>query len=228
VADLRERLIVALDVPGGEPARDLVGRLGAEVLWYKVGSQLFVAEGPGFVRWLLGQGKRVFLDLKLHDIPNTVEGALRATAALGVQMTTVHAAAGPGALERAAAVERETGLMVVGVTVLTSREAPSAVSLQEEVVARAEDCRRSGLRAVVAPAPALPALREALGETLRIVTPGIRPAGRPRGDQVWIATPAEALRLGASWLVVGRPVLEAEDPAGAVRAILEEMEAASR
>jgi orotidine-5'-phosphate decarboxylase len=234
--DPREHLIVALDLPGLTEARALVARLGSDVLWYKIGLELFTAAGPEAVRAVKGEGKRVFLDLKLHDIPNTVARAVARGAALGADLVDMHVSAGEEAMRAAAAALREgpdpVACRILGVTVLTSAKrldatGPlSAEALVEEVVRRAEAARAAGLDGVVCPATATAAVRERCGPDFALLNPGIRPAGAALQDQQWVGTPGAALRAGARWLVVGRPVTAAPDPVAAARELLDQVRAA--
>ena len=225
--DPRQRLIVALDVSTAAAAQKIVAAVGDSVLTYKVGMQLYTAEGPQVVRDLVACGRRVFLDLKYHDIPNTVAGAVSEAAKLGVSMLTVHAA-GSGKMLRAAveAAEVRPGLMVLAVTVLTSLDAYDLDkigirgSVEDSVVRLATIALANGCQGVVASAREASTLRAELGSKFAIVTPGVRPAGTSAGDQVRIVTPAEAIAAGASHIVVGRPITEAADPAAEARAIL--------
>jgi orotidine-5'-phosphate decarboxylase len=225
---MRERLIVALDVPNAKAAQDLMGRIGDSAVFYKVGLQLFTAEGPGFVAELARSGRKVFLDLKLHDIPNTVAHAVQSVRGLGASMLTVHASGGAEMLK--AAVEAAgPQLGVLAVTVLTSlndqrlREIGVAGRTTDQVLLLAALAQTAGCRGVVASPQEVSQLRQALGNGLAIVSPGIRPSGADKNDQQRIATPREAIRAGASHLVVGRPITDANDPAQAVEAILAEM-----
>jgi orotidine-5'-phosphate decarboxylase len=225
--DPRQRLIVALDVSTAGAARKIVAAVGDSALTYKVGMQLYTAEGPQVVRDLVASGRRVFLDLKYHDIPNTVGAAVREAAQLAVSMLTVHAA-GSGKMLRAAveAAETRPGLMVLAVTVLTSLDAHDLDkigvrgSVEDSVVRLATIALANGCHGVVASAREASTLRAELGDKFAIVTPGVRPAGSSAGDQVRIVTPAEAIASGASHIVVGRPITEAADPAAEARAIL--------
>lgn len=228
---MRERLIVALDVSSAGEAQRLVQRIGEAAGIYKVGLQLFTAEGPGLVRELVASGRRVFLDLKLHDIPNTVGHAVKAAAELGVHMLTVHSSGG-SAMLRAAAEASAGRLNLLAVTVLTSLSdddlheigVPGQVvdqALRMAVLARTAGCH--GI--VTSPRELLP-LRRLLGESFAIVTPGIRPAGAATHDQQRTATPAQAIGNGASHIVVGRPITHAPDPIQAAQAIITEMEQA--
>jgi orotidine-5'-phosphate decarboxylase len=232
----RDRLIVALDVPGLAEAEALVDRLGGTVARVKIGSQLFSAAGPAAVEAMRRRGLEVFLDLKFHDIPSTVAGAAAAATRLGVFMFDVHAGGGPAMMAAAAQAAAETarGLgrprpLVLAVTVLTSLDRAglallgATTSLEGQVLHLAQLARDSGLDGCVASPNEIAPLRRLLGPRWTIVTPGVRPAGSDAGDQARVATPAAAARAGAHYLVVGRPVIAAADPARAARAILEEM-----
>jgi orotidine-5'-phosphate decarboxylase len=229
----RERLIVALDVPEEALAMVLVDALAGHVGMFKVGSQLFTSAGPDVVRAIVAKGERVFLDLKFHDIPNTVAGAVASAAQLGVSLLTVHGLGGKAMLEAAAGAIPAMGTRLLAITVLTSHdertlgEVGVGRTLDEEVRALARLARSAGIDGVVASPHEVPLLREACGKDLLIVTPGIRPAGARAADQARAATPAAALAAGADYLVVGRPITEAADPAAAARAIVKEMEGRS-
>ncbi|HKN72989.1 MAG TPA: orotidine-5'-phosphate decarboxylase [Terriglobales bacterium] len=226
--DPRQRLIVALDVSTAEAARKIVAAVGDSAHAYKVGMQLYTAEGPAIVHELVGSGRRVFLDLKYHDIPNTVGAAVREGAQLGVSMLTVHASGGGKMLR--AAVEAghavNPGLLVLAVTVLTSLDDVELGKIGmrggvlEEVLRLAALALSNGCQGVVASAQEAAALREEFGHDFVIVTPGVRLAGSGPHDQARVVTPAEAIAAGASYIVVGRPVTEASDPAAEARAIL--------
>jgi orotidine-5'-phosphate decarboxylase len=231
--DPRQRLIVALDVSTGEAARKIVAAVGDSALTYKVGMQLYTAEGPPIVRELVASGRRIFLDLKYHDIPNTVGAAVGAAAKLGVSMLTVHAAGG-GKMLRAAAEAAEKvnpELLVLAVTVLTSLDDTDLGTLgmrggvSDQVLRLAALALADGCRGIVASAHECEALREEFGRDFVIVTPGVRPAGSGHDDQARVVTPAEAIAAGASHIVVGRPITEARDPAAEARAILGQMAA---
>ena len=220
-------LIVAFDMATGRDALMLAARL-PELRWAKVGPVLYVREGPALIQEFAQRGIRVFLDLKWHDIPSTVAGAVTAARDLGISMATVHCLGGRAMLSAAA---RAAGpdLPLVGVTVLTSHDAAELesvlgrgvpdVGFEAERLARA--ALQAGLRGVVASGQEVGFLREALGPTPWIVVPGIRPPGEPAGDQVRTIEPAEAVRRGATHLVVGRPITAARDPAGAYRRLVE-------
>jgi orotidine-5'-phosphate decarboxylase len=228
--DLRQRLIVALDVSTAAAARKIVMAVGDAAPTYKVGMQLYTAEGPQVVRDLVASGRRVFLDLKYHDIPHTVGAAVREAAQLGASMLTVHAAGG-GKMLRAAveAVRSNPQLMVLAVTVLTSMEVNDLDKIGirgnvvDSVLRLARMALAEGCHGVVTSAREVPTLRVKLGEDFAIVVPGVRPAGSGHGDQVRVATPAEAIAAGASYIVVGRPITEAADPLAEAYAILAEI-----
>jgi orotidine-5'-phosphate decarboxylase len=230
--DPRQRLIVALDVSTAVAARRIVAAVGDSAHAYKVGMQLYTAEGPSIVRELVDSGRSVFLDLKYHDIPTTVAAAVREAAQLGVSMLTVHASGGGkmlrAATEAAAAATPagQSGLLVLAVTVLTSLDDVELgkiglrTSVGDQVLRLAALARSNGCGGVVASAREAAALREEFGRDLTIVTPGVRPAGSGHDDQIRVVTPAEAIAAGASHIVVGRPITEAQDPAAEARAIL--------
>jgi orotidine-5'-phosphate decarboxylase len=232
--EARKRLIVALDVPDAASAARLVGQLENTCQWYKVGLELFTAAGPAVIEPLVARGHSVFLDLKLHDIPNTVASAVRSAAALGVKMLTLHASGGPAMLSAArAALEGITDPpQLLAVTILTSMDSAqlSAVGLDRSPAAEVELLARmalaAGIHGFVCSPQEVHALRALTGPEGLLVTPGIRPAGAAHGDQKRIATPIEALRQGASYLVVGRPITQSPDPAESADAILQEMAAA--
>jgi len=232
--EARRRLIVALDFPNAEAAFDLLDRLDSKCVWFKVGLELFVAGGPALIQPLVERGCSIFLDLKFNDIPNTVAGAVRSAASLGVRMMTVHASGGPTML--AAAQSALDGLanppQLLAVTVLTSMDQAqvNAVGVGRSPAAQVELLARMGLSAgingFVCSPQEVATLRTLAGPEAVLVIPGIRPAGGEVGDQKRVATPAEALRQGASYLVVGRPITQAADPAAAAEGILAEMAAA--
>ena len=226
--DPRQKLIVALDVSTAVAAHRTVSAIGESAPIYKVGLQLYTAEGPQIVRDLVAAGRRIFLDLKYHDIPNTVAAAVREAARLGVSMLTVHAS-GSGKMLRAAvdaARAANPALIVLGVTVLTSMDEDDLEKIgvrgtvQDEVLRLAELALANGCQGIVASAREASRLRAELGHDFALVTPGVRPAGSGHGDQVRVVTPAEAVAAGASHIVVGRPITEATDPAAEARAIL--------
>jgi orotidine-5'-phosphate decarboxylase len=229
----RDRLIVALDTPGLPAAEALVERLAGVVSHFKVGSALFTAAGPAAVEMIRRHGGRVFLDLKYHDIPATVAGAVEAAAHLGVGLLTVHASGGAAMLRAAAEAARAAGRdrpRIVAVTVLTSldravlhREVGVPVAVEGHAVHLAALAREAGCDGVVASPREAARLRAILGPTALIVTPGIRPSGSVADDQARTAAPGVAVRAGADYLVVGRPITGAADPTAAAQAILAEL-----
>ena len=227
----RDRLIVALDFPAASKALGLVERLEGRARWFKVGLELYIAAGPAIVEALVSRGYSVFLDLKLHDIPNTVAGAVRSAAGLGAGLLTIHAGGGPAMLKaaREAAESAPGAPKLLAVTVLTSMDAAqlAATGVERTPAEQVEVLGRMGLeagiRGFVCSPQEVKALRAMTGPEGTLVIPGIRPAGAALGDQQRVATPAAALRDGASYLVVGRPITQASEPAKAVEAILVEM-----
>ena len=231
----QDRLIVALDFPDAASALALVDRLDSACRWVKVGLELFIAEGPQVVSALTARGLHVFLDLKLHDIPNTVAGAVRTASAAGARLLTLHAAGGPAMLE--AAANAAAGLpnppQLLAVTVLTSMDSPQlqAVGIFDppaaQVARLASTAWNSGIRGFVCSPQEIASTRASF-PAATLVIPGIRPAGAAVGDQKRVATPASAITAGADFLVVGRPITQAPDPAAAAAAILEEIASAAK
>jgi orotidine-5'-phosphate decarboxylase len=225
----RDRLIVALDVADAAAARAMVDRLAGHVGMFKIGSQIFTAAGPDFVREVIARGEKVFLDLKFHDIPNTVAGAVSAAGQLGVSLVDVHALGGKEMLEAAVGALPAMGIRLLAITILTSHKEETlasigvAGSVADSVRRLAVLARDAGADGVVASPQEVAPVREACGRDFMIVTPGIRPAGSARGDQARTATPAAAVAAGADYIVVGRPILEAADPAAAADAIVREL-----
>ena len=228
--EARERLIVALDVPSVAKAEAMVTRLGDSVRFYKIGYQLAFAGGLLFARKLAAAGKQVFLDLKLHDIGNTVAKGVESVAQLGATFLTVHAY--PQTMKAAIEGRRGSKLRILAVTVLTSYDdadlaaAGYEMDVKELASARAEQARDIGIDGLVCSAEEAATLREIAGAGMVLVTPGIRPTGSDVGDQKRIVTPARAIKAGADYLVVGRPVVEAVDPKAAADAIVAEINAA--
>ncbi len=230
--DARDRLIVALDLPSRGAALAVVDLLGDDVLWYKVGLELYLAEGAGIVRELTARGKRVFLDLKLHDIPNTVAGAVRSVAQGGASLLTLHAAGGPVMLRAAvdAAHEVAAAPKLLAVTVLTSMDATELAAvgvehaLPDQVQALGRMALSCGVDGLVCSTLEVQSLRELGGPGPLLVVPGIRSATGATGDQRRTASAVEALDRGASMVVVGRPITQAIDPANAARAVLLQMD----
>lgn len=227
-ADMRDRLIVGLDVPTLAEAEKAVRELEGTVSFYKIGYQLTFAGGLDFARELASGGTKVFLDMKLLDIDNTVSKGVEAIARMGVTMLTLHAY--PKAMRAAVAAARGSELCLLGVTVLTSMDEQDLIEAGYEydphtlVLRRAEQALAAGMGGIVCAASEAAAARKVVGPELAIVTPGIRPAGGKAGDQKRVVTPADAIRAGASHLVVARPIIGAVDRVAAARAILAEME----
>ena len=226
---IRERLIVALDLPTAEEAKGLVEKLGEAVVFYKIGLELFVGGGYfDLIDWLLEREKKVFADLKFYDIPATVGRAVRNLSRTGVHLATIH---GDRAIMEAAA-EHKGDLKILAVTVLTSLDDRAASELgysgdlRTLVLERAVLAKEAGVDGVIASGREAAAIRRHVGEDLLIVTPGIRPVGSSAGDQKRIVTPDQAIRSGADYLVVGRPIREAEDPKAAALAIQREIASA--
>ncbi len=226
----RDRLIVALDVPSVADAERMVATLGDTVSFYKIGYELAFAGGIAFAGELAQAGKQIFLDLKLHDITNTVERATDRAAALGASFLTVHAF--PQTMRAAVAGRGRGKLKILAVTVLTSwddadvKEAGYSLSLRDLVAKRAEQARAAGIDGLVASAAEAAELRARVGKSLLLVTPGIRPAGGEAGDQKRVVTPAAAIKAGVDHMVVGRPITAAADPKAAARSIVAEIESA--
>jgi orotidine-5'-phosphate decarboxylase len=227
--DVRDKLIIGLDVPSVGEARNVIDRIGDAGTFYKIGYQLAYAGGFELARELIAEGKKVFLDLKLHDIGNTVEEGVRSVARLGATFLTVHAY--PQTMRAAVAGKAGSSLQILAVTVLTSYDerdlaeagyAPGATpaALVERRAAQARDI---GVDGIVCAAPEADRVRAILGPDRLIVTPGIRPAGAEAGDQKRVLTPAEGIRLGADHLVVARPIIKAADPRAAAEAIVQEI-----
>jgi orotidine-5'-phosphate decarboxylase len=228
--------IVALDVGSTDEALAMVRRLGDSCRFYKVGSELFTAAGPSVVRALLDEGTDIFLDLKFHDIPNTVAGAVRSAAALGVRLLTVHAAGGPAMLRAAqdaadSAVSSGSRCQLLAVTVLTSFDADAlarswgrdAVEVEREVVRLAGEAATAGLHGIVCSGAEAAAVRAAYGDRLALLVPGIRLAGGSSHDQRRVMTPAVAQAAGARYLILGRAVTAAADPRRAMATVLAEL-----
>ena len=228
VTNPRERIIVALDVSTRDAALLLVRALSPHAGLFKIGLQLYTAAGPDVVRAAGDLGGRIFLDLKLHDIPNTVARAVESASSLGVEMLTLHLSGGRAMIEAATqATKPETRLL--GVTVLTSanettlRETGVSSSIEEQVLRLARLGVEAGVNGIVASAQEARALRQAFGASLGIVTPGIRPIGSDAADQQRVTTPAAALAAGADYLVIGRPITAAQDPRAAIERIAAEL-----
>jgi orotidine-5'-phosphate decarboxylase len=229
--DARERLIVALDLPSVNAAEAMVSRLGETVCFYKIGYQLAFAGGLPFAAGLIAAGKQVFLDLKLHDIGNTVAKGVESVAQLGATFLTVHAY--PQTMKAAVAGKQGSKLRILAVTVLTSYDdadlaaAGYDMGVGELAAARASQARDTGVDGLVCSAEEAANLRAIVGPGMVLVTPGIRPAGSASGDQKRIMTPAKAIAAGADYLVVGRPIVEAGNPEAAAERIVAEIEQAN-
>ena len=231
-SSLRDRLIVALDVPTTDEAEGLVTRLGDSVGFYKIGLELAFGGGLALAERLIGDGKRVFLDLKLHDIPATVERAAAQVARLGASFLTVHAF--PQTMQAARTGVGDSGLGVLAVTVMTSYDdadlaaAGYCLGVRDLVARRADQAMAAGVAGLILSAEEVAAMRRRVDRELLLVTPGIRPAGADVGDQKRVMTPSAALDAGADYLVIGRPITRAPDPRAAADAILGEMAALRR
>lgn len=223
-----EKIIVALDVATGKEALKLVSLLSNDVGIFKIGLQAYTAEGPALIRPISLLGPKVFLDLKLHDIPNTVAKAVEAAGKLGVRMVTLHLSGGSEMI-RAAVAARSSDMLLLGVTVLTSATAETldqigvSENMEDHVLRLARLGVANGIDGLVASPHEARMLRREFGDTIRIVTPGIRPSGSEPGDQKRFATPREAIEAGADYLVIGRPITGAADPKAAVARVVEEL-----
>jgi orotidine-5'-phosphate decarboxylase len=226
----RDRMIVALDLPSVDLARAMVERIGDAASFYKIGMELTYSGGLPLAEDLVRAGKKVFLDLKLHDIPNTVASATKQVANLGATFLTIHAY--PQTMQAAREVLGASSLQLLAVTVLTScndedlREAGFAYGVKELVARRARQALDIGVHGLVMSAEEVESMRALLGQDILLVTPGIRPAGADTGDQKRVMTPARAIAAGSDYLVIGRPVTQAPDPRAAAQAIVEEIAAA--
>lgn len=227
-----ERIIVALDLPGYDAAASMVENLGESVSYYKVGFEMFIRDGEKILSMLKKAGKEIFLDLKLHDIPNTVKNSVEAICGKGIALTTLHTMGGFEMMSAAAAARDASsdGVKLLGVTVLTSMNETTLrddlkvmETLPGMVKGLASVARRAGLNGIVASAQELPILREHFSEDFLIVTPGIRPAWAETGDQKRIVTPGKAFDMGASFLVIGRPVTGHKNPKEAIQRIHDEL-----
>lgn len=226
----RERLIVALDVPTTTEALALVSILSGNISRFKIGLQLFTAAGPEIIRAVAASGAKIFLDLKLHDIPNTVGKAVAAAAAHGVEMLTIHLSGGRAMIEAAVAAKGPT-LQLFGVTVLTGsdaetlRETGISSTPEEQVIRLAALGKRAGVDGLITSPQEVRVLREKLGDEIGIITPGVRPGWATADDQKRFMTPREAIENGADYLVIGRPITAHPNPREAVEKILAELEA---
>jgi orotidine-5'-phosphate decarboxylase len=226
----RDRLIVGLDVPNLQEAEKVVGALGDDILYYKIGYQLAFAGGLEFARDLAASGKKIFLDMKLLDIDNTVASGVENIVKMGMSMLTLHAY--PKTMKAAVEAAKGSGLCLLGVTVLTSMDEGDLIAAGYEydphtlVLRRAEQAHLAGMGGIVCSAEESAAVRKVIGPDMALVTPGIRPAGSDKGDQKRVMTPADAIKAGSSHLVVARPIVKAADPKEAAHSILAEIDAA--
>jgi orotidine-5'-phosphate decarboxylase len=227
----QDKIIIALDVPDTEGAMRLLDALETPTLC-KIGLELFTAQGPSVVKAIMDRGSSVFLDLKFHDIPNTVGHAVRSATDLGVAMTTLHASGGPVMLEaaaKAAAASGNSDLLLLAVTVLTSMDSAQLASTgigvepKEQVLRLAGLATAAGIGGIVCSPLEVTTIRESLGKKLRIVTPGVRPTWTTAGDQKRVMTPSEAVVAGADWLVIGRPITAAKSPKEAYAKVVAEL-----
>jgi orotidine-5'-phosphate decarboxylase len=228
-------LILALDVPTREDAAPILRQLRGQLRWVKIGLQMFTAYGPNYVREVAGMGFNIFLDLKLHDIPNTVAKAVESLGPLPISMLTIHTSGGAEMMRAAVAAQQKTNpkLLILGVTVLTSTDAAGLnetgvnASPEEQVARLGQLAAQAGVKGLVCSPLEVAMLRGKLPADMQLVTPGIRPASEAgKDDQKRIMTPADAARAGSTYIVVGRPILQAADPAAAARAILADLSGA--
>ena len=229
----KQKIIIAVDAPDAKAALKLVDQLSGQGCIFKIGLQLFTAEGPAIVREIQSRGNRIFLDLKFHDIPNTAREAVLSAIALGVDMTTIHLCGGPEMVGDSIRAAKDSKTLILGVSVLTSMDEASlhAVSVQltsrDQVLHLAQMGVANGLRGIVASPLEIAPLREKFGASLTIVTPGVRPTGSSACDQKRVMTPGDAIRAGADYLVIGRPIKGAASPMDALESIANEMAAAT-
>jgi orotidine-5'-phosphate decarboxylase len=226
----KDKIIVALDLPSVDTARKLISVLGEDVSWYKIGLQLFALGGPTFVQEIKSSGAKIFLDLKFHDIPNTVRSAVESACSLRVDMLTIHLSGGSEMCQAAMKGRGETSTQILGVTVLTSQtevtlsEIGIQRSLTQQVLSLAAIAKTTGVTGLIASPLELEPLRNEFDNHFVIVTPGVRPTWSTTEDQKRFTTPAEALKLGADYLVIGRPITAAPDPKSAFSRIASELD----
>ena len=226
----KEKIIVALDLPSVDMARKLISVLAPDVSWYKIGLQLFALGGPTFVQEVKSSGAKVFLDLKFHDIPNTVRSAVESACSLGVDMLTIHLSGGSEMCQAAVKGRGVSSTQILGVTVLTSQTEATLFeigiqrSLTEQVLCLAALAKSAGVTGLIASPLELEPLRTEFGKEFVIVTPGVRPSWSTAGDQKRFTTPSEALKQGADYLVIGRPIIADADPKAAFSRIASEIE----
>ena len=225
----KDKIIVALDLPSVDAARHLISTLGKDVSWYKIGLQLFGLGGPAFVQEVKASGAKIFLDLKFHDIPNTVRSAVESACALGVDMLTIHLSGGSEMCQAAVKGRGANSTLLLGVTVLTSQTEATLSeiginrSLTQQVISLATLAKSTGTTGLIASPLELEPLRKEFGKSFVIVTPGVRPTWSAAEDQKRFTTPAEAIKLGADYLVIGRPITASPDPKAAFLRIASEI-----
>jgi orotidine-5'-phosphate decarboxylase len=225
----KEKIIVPLDVASLAKARDLIGQLGGKVGCFKVGLQLFTAAGPSIIEEVKATGSKIFLDLKFHDIPNTVGQAVRSACAMEVDMLTIHLCGGSEMCQAAVEGRAESATLLLGVTVLTSQndrtlaEIGTKANVAEQVLLLATLAKATGITGLISSPREVRALRDRFGSYFTIVTPGVRASGTSSDDQKRVMTPLEAIEAGADYLVIGRSITAATDPVAALRGIVEEM-----
>jgi orotidine-5'-phosphate decarboxylase len=225
----KDKIIVALDLPSVAVARNLIATLGPGVSWYKIGLQLFSFGGPAFVQEVKASGAKVFLDLKFHDIPNTVQAAVESACALGVDMLTIHLSGGSELCQAAVKGRGSNSTLLLGVTVLTSQTEATLSEIginrpvTQQVISLAALAKTTGITGLIASPLELEALRKEFGKAFVIVTPGVRPTWSAAGDQKRFTTPSEALKLGADYLVIGRPITGSPNPRDAFLRIASEL-----
>jgi orotidine-5'-phosphate decarboxylase len=227
----KDKIIVALDLPSVDEARKLISVLGDDVSWYKIGLQLFSLGGPAFLQEVKESGAKIFLDLKFHDIPNTVRSAVESSCTLGADMLTIHLCGGTEMCQAAVEGRGTSSTVLLGVTVLTSQTEATLFeigihrSLTQQVLSLATLAKATGVTGLIASPLELEPLRNKFGKDLVIVTPGVRPTWSTAGDQKRFTTPADALKLGADYLVIGRPITASPDPKSAFSRIASELQA---
>ena len=225
----KDKIIVALDLPSVDAARNMIKTLGKGVSWYKIGLQLFALGGPAFIQEVKAGGAQIFLDLKFHDIPNTVRSAVESSCALGVDMLTIHLSGGSEICQAAVKGRGSNSTLILGVTVLTSQtEATLAEtgvnrSMTQQVISLAALAKANGITGLIASPLELEPLHQEFGKSFVIVTPGVRPTWSEAGDQKRFTTPSEAIKLGADYLVIGRPITASPDPKTAFSRIASEL-----
>lgn len=225
----KDKIIVALDLPSIDSARDVIKTLGKDVSWYKIGLQLFALGGPAFVQEVKATGAKIFLDLKFHDIPNTVRSAVEAACALGADMLTIHLSGGSEMCQAAMKGRGSSSTLILGVTVLTSHSEATLSdiginrSITQQVISLATIAKSTGITGLIASPLELEPLHQEFGESFVIVTPGVRPTWSEAGDQKRFTTPSEAMKLGADYLVIGRPITASPNPKAAFSRIASEL-----